>query len=72
MMKTRHNNNMTDHISMIYIKMKMSYHDRFDLETSVMKTRQTNNVIERTSVVYNENDIELLWSIGLGVIYDQN
>ena len=38
----------------------------------VTKTRQDNDVIEGTSAVYAENDNELSWPMGLGVIYDKN
>ena len=31
-----------------------------------MKTRQDNDVIDHTDVAYDENETELLWSIGLG------
>lgn len=38
----------------------------------MMKIRWDNDMTDRTSVVYAENDIELLWSIGYGVVYDEN
>ena len=37
-----------------------------------MKTRQDNDVIEHTNAIYAENDIELLWPIELGVVYNEN
>ena len=52
--------------------MKMSYHDRFDRESSVMKTRQNNDVTKRTSAIYVKNDIKLSWLIKSGAIYDVN
>ena len=37
-----------------------------------MKTRQDNNMIDRTSVIYAENNNDLSWLIGSGVVYDEN
>lgn len=37
----------------------------------MMKTRKDNNVIDRIGTVYAENDIELSWSIGRGVVCDK-
>ena len=50
--------------------MKLSYHDRLDYVQFVMKTRQDNNVTDCKGAVYFENEIELQWSIELGVVYD--
>ena len=37
-----------------------------------MKTRHDNDVIDRIGIVYIENDTELSWPIGQGVVYDEN
>ena len=52
--------------------MKMSSHDQFDCELSVMKTRQNNDVTKCTSVIYVEIDIKLSWLIELSAIYVEN
>ena len=37
-----------------------------------MKTRQDNDVIDHASVVQTKNKIELLWSVGPGIVCDKN
>lgn len=37
-----------------------------------MKIVNNNKETARTGTVYTKNDTEQLWSIGLGVDYDQN
>ena len=37
-----------------------------------MKTRDDDDLTVIISVVYDENNTELLWSIGSGVEFDQN
>ena len=53
-------------------KMKMSYHDLFDREFSMMKTKQNNDVTKCIGAFNVEKDIKLSWLIGLSVIYDKN
>ena len=50
----------------------LNCHDRLDLVQPVTKIRQDNDVIDRTDAVYAENEIELLWSIGPGPVFDEN
>ena len=38
----------------------------------MMKTRYDNYVIDCTNMVYAENETELLWSIKLSMVYDEN
>ena len=38
----------------------------------VMKTKYDNYVTNHTDVVYIENEIELLWSIGPGMVCHEN
>ena len=38
----------------------------------MMKTREDNDLTDCLGVFYDENDIELSWSIGSGVDYDEN
>ena len=52
-------------------KLKLNYRDLFDQE-SVMKTTQDNKMIDRIGTVYVENETELPYLIGPGVIYDKN
>ena len=54
------------------LKPKLNFWDLFDRVHSVMKTRQDNDMTNRTGAFYTKNDIELLWPIRLGVIYDKN
>ena len=54
------------------LKSKLNFWDLFDRVRSVMKTRQDNDMTNRTGALYTKNDIELLWPIGLGVIYDKS
>ena len=37
-----------------------------------MKTRLYNDLIDCASAIYAENDIELVWLIKSGVVYDEN
>ena len=37
-----------------------------------MKTKQDNDMTNHGGALYIENDTELLWSIELGAIYDEN
>lgn len=48
--------------------MKLSCHDRLNQVPFVTKTIQDNNMTDHTCAVYDENDTELLWSIGLGMV----
>ena len=45
-MKIRQDNDVTDGIGAIHVKMKLSYHDRSYQVQSVMKTRLDNNLID--------------------------
>ena len=54
------------------LKMKLSCHDRSNQVQPVIITRHNNDVTKHTRPVYAKNNIELSWSIGLSVIYDEN
>ena len=54
------------------MKTKLNYHDRSNQVRFVKKTRQDNGVKDGIGAVYAKNDMELLWPIGLGVVYDKN
>ena len=62
MMKTRHDNDVTDHTSSLYVEneteLLWSYGVRF-----MMKTRQDNEVIDRIGAVYTDIRTELSWQI---------
>ena len=60
-MKTRQDNDMTDHTSVTMLKMRLSSHDQSNLVQSMMKTRLDNNMIDHTGVVYIENETKLLY-----------
>lgn len=69
MIKTRHNNDVVDHIDIVYAKTKTEiYRDLFDQEWFIMKTRQDNDVTHHISAIYAKNNNEPLWLIGLGAI----
>ena len=53
-------------------KSELSYHDRSDSVQLMTKTRQVNNMIDRISVLCTKNEIELLWSIWRGTVYDED
>lgn len=53
-------------------KLKPNYRDLFDRVWSVRKNIQNNSVFYCTSVIYEKNEIEVSWSIELGVICDEN
>ena len=38
----------------------------------MMKTKQNNDVTDCICVVYVDNEIELLWLVKLGAVYDRN
>ena len=52
--------------------MKLSCHDRLDQVWYVTKTKQDNDMTDRAGAIYDENEIELSWLIGSGVICDEN
>ena len=52
--------------------MKLRCRDRLDQVKSMTKTILDNDVTDRKIVVYVENETELSWSIGLGVVFDEN
>lgn len=72
MRKTKQDNDMTDRIGLSILKLKLNYQDLLEWVRSMMKTILDNNMIDCTSMVYTKNDIELSWSIRLGVDYDKN
>lgn len=56
LMKTRQDNDVTDHASVILAKMKLNCLDRYECVSFVMKTRQHNDMTDHTGVVYTENN----------------
>lgn len=71
-MKTRHDNNMIDHIDVIYVKNEIELLWPIDLGKVCEKTTQDNNVTDHTSAVYIENETKFSWSIGSGANYGEN
>ena len=59
MIKTRSENGVTNCISMLYTKMKLSFHEGLNRVGSVMKTKLENDMIDHTGAVYVKNKIEL-------------
>ena len=60
MMKTRHDNNMTNLYVWAMLKSKLSFWDLFDHVCFVMKTRLDNNVINHIGAFHAKNDTESL------------
>ena len=58
--KIRQDNDVINHISLVYIKLKLNCRNLSNLVWYVMKTRVDNEVTDRTGEVYSENDNELL------------
>ena len=56
MMKTRHENDMTDHIGPLYVEKKLNRHDQSHKAWSMMKSKHENEVIDYTGTVYDENE----------------
>lgn len=72
MIKTRKDNNVTDHIGMVYVETKIELSGLIWAGGFVMKTKKNNDVINRISVVYTKkNDSELSWSTEWGAISDE-
>lgn len=63
---------MIDHIALAYTEIETQLSGPIWPCAACDETKQDNDVIDHTSVVYVENEIELLWSIKLSVIYDKN
>ena len=60
-MKTRQDNDMTNHIGAVYTKNEIEWLLQINqLGAVVMKTRQDNDVTEQTGSIYAENNIKLL------------
>ena len=53
-------------------KMILNFYDKSNWVSTLMKTGQDNYVTDRKDAVYAENEIELLWLIESGTIYDEN
>ena len=53
-------------------KMILNFYDQSNWVFTLMKTRQDNYVTDRKDAVYAKNEIELLWLIESGTIYDEN
>ena len=63
MMKIKKDNNVTNHIGLLYTEKKSNYHERFDRVWSTMKSKQENNVIDCIGVIFIEIETELSWPI---------
>ena len=53
-------------------KLKLNCYDLFDHVQFVMKTKQDNGVANHIGAIYIENEIDLLWPIRSGPVYDEN
>ena len=59
MMKTRQDNDVIDHIGMVYVFMILNFHDQSHQMLTLMKTKQDNYVIDCIDAVYVENETQL-------------
>ena len=54
------------------VEMILNCHDQSDQVLIVIEIKQDNNVGDNIKSVYAIDEIELLWPIGLGLVYDEN
>lgn len=54
------------------VEMILNCHDQLDQVLIVIEIKQDNNVSDNIKSVYAIDEIELLWPIGLGLVYDEN
>ena len=81
-MKTKQDNEETNHIDLVYIKIETKLLGPIWLgalcdenqtgQRCVMKNRKDNDMIDHTCVVHAENDTQLSWLIGSCVVCDEN
>lgn len=71
-MKITYENNVIDHIDVVYVKNKTDCRGRSNWVRCVRKTRQDSNVTDRIGLDYIEIDIEFSGPILLGVVYEEN
>ena len=63
---------MTDRTGIVYIENDIELSGPIEQGMLYDKTKQNNDVIDRTVGFYVENEIDLLWLIGLGAICHEN
>lgn len=71
-MKIRHDNDLNDHISVVYVENYTELLGLIKPNTVYMKTRQNNDVTDLISKVYLKKEFEPSWSIKPGMVYDEN
>ena len=71
-MKTRQDNDMIDHIILIYIENDTKHSGPIGPGVVYDETKQDNDVIDLLRTIYIENEIELSLSIELGAICHEN
>ena len=59
MTKSKQGNDMTNRIDVIYAKLELNYHYRFNKVQSITNTRQDNDLTNHKSVAYLKIGIEL-------------
>lgn len=72
MMKTRHDNDLIDHIGAVYAENYTKLSRLIRSGAVYTKTRQNNYVIDIISVVYVEKEFELSWLIRSCMACDKN
>ena len=71
-MKTKHDNDLTDCIAEVYVKNYTELLRLIGSSAIYRKIRQNNDVIDLISAVYVENEFELSWPTRPGMICDEN
>lgn len=71
MIKTGHENDMTDHIGALYIEKKTELSWTIEWGAVCNETKQDNDAIDSIGLVYVENKTEVSWLIRLGTVCDK-
>ena len=71
-MKTSEDNDVTDHIGLVYTKNDTKLSGPIGLSVVCDETRQDNDVTDCTGAVYAKNETELLLPIGTNAVYHEN
>ena len=71
MIKTGHENDMTDHIGVLYIEKKTELSWTIEWGAVCNETKQDNDAIDSIGLVYIKNKTEVSWLIRLGTVYDK-
>ena len=71
-MKTRQDNDVIDHIGLVYIKIETELSRPIELGAVCDETRQDSDVTDLIGTVYAENNTGLSWPIEPCLVFDEN